>query len=146
MITNYKDVLEKDGILAQLPVGFSMYPMLRQHVDTVVIERIKEKPKKNDVVFYLKDNGKYVLHRIIKIKNGEYIIRGDNCYYTEYDITDKHILGILTGFYRGDKYINCKSNKKYKLYVFFRTKSYPIRKGFVSVRSFLSKIKHKIFK
>lgn len=144
--TDYRAILEKDGVLAQLPVGFSMYPMLRQNYDTVIIERIKEKPQENDVVFYHRDDGKYVLHRVIKVKKDGYVIRGDNCYFNEYDITDKHIIGILKGFYRGEKYVDCKSNKKYKAYVFFNRYTYYLRYLLHSVRLFLSKIKHKIIK
>ena len=96
--TNYKELLEKDGTLVQFPIGYSMLPMLRQKRDTVVIKRINRKPKENDVVLYLRDDGKYVLHRIIKVKNDGYVIRGDNCYYHEYDITDKHIIGIVATF------------------------------------------------
>ncbi len=144
--TDYRAILEKDGVLAQLPVGFSMYPMLRQNYDTVIIEKIKEKPKENDVVFYHRDDGKYVLHRIIKVKNDGYVIRGDNCFFNEYDITDKHIIGILKGFYRGEKYVDCKLNKRYKAYVFFNRSTYFLRYLLHSVRLLLSKIKHKIIK
>ncbi|MBR5314842.1 MAG: S24/S26 family peptidase [Clostridia bacterium] len=144
--TDYREILEKDGVLAQLPVGFSMYPMLRQKHDTVVIEKINEKPKENDVVFYQKDNGKYVLHRVIKVEKEGYIIRGDNCFFNEYDIKDRHILGILKGFYRGEKYVDCQTNKKYKIYVFFNRSSYYVRYFLHSVRSLLSKIKRKIIK
>ena len=115
---DYKTVLEQDGILAQLPLGTSMLPMLKQKRDTVIIEKIKRKPKVNDVVLYQRKNKDYVLHRIIKIKNDSYVIRGDNCFYNEYDITEKDILGILSGFYKDEKYIDCSKNIFYKFYVF----------------------------
>lgn len=143
---NYKEILEKDGVLAQFPTGFSMYPMLRQKLDTVIIKKITEQPKVNDVVLYLRDNGKYVLHRIIKVKKDGYIIRGDNCYFNEYDIKDRHIIGILEGFYRGDKYIDCKTNKAYKTYVILLRGTYYFRKSYHFLRNFLSKIKHSIYK
>ena len=114
-MTNYKEILDKDGYIAQFPTGFSMFPMLRQGIDTVVIKRIDRKPRENDVVFYLLDNCKYILHRVIKVQEKGYIIRGDNCYFNEYNVLDRHIIGILEGFYRGDDYIDCKTNKKYKL-------------------------------
>ena len=143
---SYKDILNEYGVLAQYPTGYSMYPMLRQNIDTVVIKKIKDKPKENDVVFYLRDNGKYVLHRIIKVKKDGYVIRGDNCFFNEYDIKDRHIIGILEGFYRNDKYIDCKTNKKYKAYVYFYRGTYYIRKFYSRFRSLLSKIKHNIIK
>lgn len=144
--TDYRTILENDGVLAQIPVGFSMFPMLRQKKDTVVIEKLTASPTENDVVFYQRDNGKYVLHRIIKVKENGYIIRGDNCFFNEYDVEDRHIIGILKGFYRGEKYIDCKSNFGYKLYVFFNRSTFYIRYALHSVRLILSKIKHKIIK
>lgn len=145
-LTDYKSILEKDGVLAQHPVGFSMYPMLRQNYDTVIIKKIDKKPCQNDVVFYQKDDGKYVLHRVIKVKKNGYVIRGDNCFFNEYDVKDRHILGILEGFYRGEKYIDCNKNVGYKFYVFFYRRTYYIRYAWRSVLRFLSKIKRKIFK
>ena len=144
--TNYKELLEKDGTLVQFPIGYSMLPMLRQKRDTVVIKRINRKPKKNDVVLYLRDDGRYILHRIIKVKNNGYIIRGDNCYFNEYDITDKHIIGILEGFYKDDEYIDCSSNTRYKIYVFFRRYTYYPRKLSHCLHILLSKIKHTLIK
>ena len=144
--TDYKAILERDGVLAQLPLGFSMYPMLRQKQDTVVIEKIKEKPKPNDVVLYLRDNGKYVLHRVVKVKDDGYVIRGDNCYFNEYDVKDRHIIGLLVGFYRNDKYVDCKTDRKYKLYVFVNRRTYYVRFLFFKIRRLLSKIKHSIIK
>lgn len=145
-MTNYKEILDKDGYIAQFPTGFSMFPMLRQGIDTVVIKKIDRKPRENDVVFYLLDNGKYILHRVIKVQEKGYIIRGDNCYFNEYNVQDRHIIGILEGFYRGDDYIDCKTNKKYKFYVFWRRRTYYVRLAIYKVRCFLSKVKHLIFK
>ena len=145
-MTNYKEILDKDGYIAQFPTGFSMFPTLRQGIDTVVIKKIDRKPRENDVVFYLLDNGKYILHRVIKVQEKGYIIRGDNCYFNEYNVQDRHIIGILEGFYRGDDYIDCKTNKKYKFYVFWRRRTYYVRLAIYKVRCFLSKVKHLIFK
>ncbi len=144
--TDFRTILEKEGVLLQLPVGKSMYPMLNQRVDTLCIEKITQPLKENDVVLYQRDNGKYVLHRIIKTKKDGYVIRGDNCIYNEYDIKDRHIFGILTSFYRKDKYIDCKKNKVYLFYVHFWRATYYIRASFMYIRMILAKLKHKIFK
>ncbi len=146
--TNYEEILDRDGVLVQYTVGVSMLPMLKQHRDTVVIKKLLEKPKVNDVIFYKRDNGKYILHRIIKVTKDGYIIRGDNCYKNEYDITDKHILGVLTEFYKKEKHIDCKTNKSYKFYVVFWRATYYLRFVLRHVHILLSKIKkavHDIF-
>lgn len=143
-ITNYREVIEKEGFLVLLPVGVSMLPMLRQNKDTVVIKKLSERPCENDVVLFSRSNGRYVLHRVIKVKENGYVIRGDNCLRNEYTVKDENILGILEGFYKNEKYIDCKTNKRYLFYVkFWRAIYYP-RTLYMLARIALSKIYHSI--
>ena len=81
--------------------GFSMRPMLRDRKDLVVIQKINKPLQINDVPVYTIPSGKIIMHRIIKIKDGKYIIRGDNLLQKEYNITDDMIMGVLKGFYHG---------------------------------------------
>ena len=85
--------------------GISMLPMLEQKRDTVVLSAIKEKPVKYDVVLYKVGNS-YVLHRIIGVKNGYYVICGDNCIKKGIVQSDK-IIAKAIGFYKNGKYIPC---------------------------------------
>ena len=41
-------------------------------------------------------SGRYVLYRILKVRENDYVICGDNRYRKEYGITDQHINGVLT--------------------------------------------------
>ena len=68
-----EDILLKKGYLVTMPSGSSMLPLIRPDRDTVVIKR--RIPKKYDVVLYKRDNGKYILHRVLKIKDKEYALR-----------------------------------------------------------------------
>lgn len=144
--TDYRKLIEKDGVIAQLTVGMSMHPMLVQRRDTVIIKKITSPLKENDVVLYQKKSGKYILHRIIKVKGNEYIIRGDNCFFNEKGITDDTIIGVLEGFYKKDKYVDCNKSVGYKIYIQLNRRTYYIRKAIFKTRLFLSKIKHKLFK
>lgn len=141
------EALKEKEEVSVLTFGASMRPMLRQHKDIVVIKRPSREFKKGDVVAYPGANNTYTLHRIVRIKNGEFIIRGDNNYFTEFNITKDDIVGVLKEFYRGGKYINCSSNVKYKMYTKYIILSYPLRYFWKKIiRPFLAKIKHKIFK
>ncbi len=146
--TNLEETLAKDGVVIHHIAGVSMLPLLRQKIDTVVIEKKGDVLKENDVVFYKRDSGKFVLHRLLKIKENGYVIRGDNCYINEYDIKDRHILGVLKEIYRGDKRIDCKTSKGYKAYVYFWRYTYYVRKVWrffwVPTRRLLGKIKRSI--
>ena len=75
-----------------------MFPMLRNKKDTVIIKPLTGKLKKYDITLYRKRN-LYVLHRIVKVTPGGYIICGDNFINLETDITDEQIIGKMEGFY-----------------------------------------------
>ncbi len=111
--------------------GTSMYPLLKSGKDRVVIAPVDRALKKNDVPLYKVDNGKLVLHRIIRVKADGYVIRGDNLYRNEYNVTNEKIVGLLKGVYKGDKLYNCNTDFRYKLYVCFIRASYPLRYVFV---------------
>lgn len=82
--------------------GFSMVPLIRQDKDLTIIKKITGDLHKYDIILYRRGQ-KLILHRIVKIKNGKYIIAGDNCANKEYDITDKNIIGILSSIERNAK-------------------------------------------
>ena len=139
-------VLNETGEASSLTRGCSMRPMLREHKDIVTLKCPDRKLKKGDVVAYPSKDSNFTLHRIVAIKKGAYIIRGDNNYFTEYGITDNDIVGILKCFYRDGKYIDCETNKKYKLYSFYICNSYHLRYIWIkAILPILVKIKHFLF-
>ena len=135
-----KDVLESGGEFTFCPHGVSMLPLIRQGQDYVVLVKSSDF-KAGDVVFYLRDNGQFVLHRIVKIKNDEYVMCGDNQFVLEKGITDKHILAKMKAVIRDGKTID-ESVPEYVKYV----KKLPYIRFKKRVRNKLSAIKNKIFK
>ena len=139
--SDYRTVINEKGFLVSTIVGISMYPLLRQRKDSVHIVKINKTLKKNDVILYQGDSGQYVLHRIIKIKNGNYIICGDNQWQKEYGITDEHIIGLMIGYYRKEKYHTVNSFG-FKIYTFIIRLTRPIRR----LRDYIKRVLRKIFK
>ena len=135
-----KEVIESGGEFTFKPNGISMMPLIRQGVDEVVLVS-PSNIKLGDAVFYQRDNGQFVLHRIVKIKNGEYVMCGDNQFDLEYGITDKHILAKMKCVIRDGQVID-ESNKKYRKYV----KGLPMRRFKKRTHNFLGRVKRKIFK
>lgn len=112
-----ENLLSEYGQILEVPVGISMWPMLKNREDQILIKSVSFPLHVNDVVLFKRENGQYVLHRIIKIRHNDYVIRGDNCLDNEYGITDNQIIGVLQGFYKGDHYIDCYKSLAYKVYV-----------------------------
>ena len=145
-LNNAAKVLQESGQMAALTSGRSMRPMLKEHRDVVVIEQVKNGLEKGDVVLYSNGQGGFILHRIVKIKKEALVIRGDNNYFTEYNVKTSDIVGVLKEFYREGKYIDCATDKGYRLYTFYILHSYCLR--YVWVKFCippLVKVKHLIF-
>ena len=122
----FEEILNRDGRLIYSSVGDSMLPMIRQGRDLLVIEKPSGRLKRYDIPLYKRDNGRYVLHRILKVRDKDYAICGDNRYRCEYGITDKHIIGVLMAVIR-DGVEKPLKGWRYGLYVFFWCRLFPVR-------------------
>ena len=94
-----EDVLAQDGVWVSTTVGISMWPMLRNRRDTIVVRPCKSQLQKYDVALYRRGDA-YVLHRVIGVKESNYRILGDNC--RDNSMRDTHTIQPLS---------NCKANK-----------------------------------
>lgn len=141
-----KEIAEK-GRLTYTGKGVSMWPLIRQKKDLVVIERPKGRLKKYDVALYKtnKKSNRYTLHRIIGVTENGYVCRGDNCMKKEYGITEEMIIGVMTELYRSGKKISLDS-AGYKAYVVTNRLLFPVRFCFYTIVRLLRKIKRTIIK
>ena len=122
--TNIPQYLAEHGELTYRIVGVSMNPLLRQDRDLITVLRTDLAKKdetgrfhNHDVVLYKRhSDGAYVLHRIVEVREKDYVILGDNCVKREYGITDEDILGVMTSFVRDGKTVQV-TNPLYKAYV-----------------------------
>lgn len=146
MSIKIEELLLQECLILEVPTGFSMWPMLKNKTDQIVISSISAPLKIHDVILYKRTNGQYVLHRIIKINKKGYVIRGDNCINSEYDISDEQIFGILQGFYKRDRYIDCENSFLYKFYVLFWRLTFVPRVGIMQVLKLKNYIKNRNIK
>lgn len=111
-----KETLDENGEVSFVSSGVSMLPTIRDRKDTVTLVKPQGKLKKGDVPFYLRDNGQYILHRVIYVNGDTYVMRGDNQWVNEYNIRQEQIIGVLKSIERNGKTYNVES-KSYKAYV-----------------------------
>lgn len=123
-MSTFEEILEKDGRLVNKTRGISMEPMLRQNRDIVVIGAKTDRLKPYDVAFY-KRGRNYVLHRVIKVEDWGYLIRGDNTYSLE-RVPEAAVLGVLTHFSRKGKEYSVE-DPAYQRYARIWHKIYPVR-------------------
>lgn len=138
-IDKIEDAINRGNFVIH-PHGVSMWPMIRNGIDSVVVNPVEGRLNKYDLPVYLDNKGRYVVHRIIDVTEKGYIICGDGLFEKEYDITDKNILGIVTGFFRKEKYISC-DNRKYLRYVHFWVDNFYLRKPTIKLARKLRRAK-----
>lgn len=99
------------------PRGISMLPMLRQGIDSVILSPLPRKLRKYDLPLYQRDDGHYILHRIVEA--GEtYTCIGDNQFVLEYGVRHDQMIALVTAFTRGDREIPVTA-LSYRLYCRF---------------------------
>ena len=140
----YEEYLEQYGKLVYTNVGISMLPLMREGKDLFYVEKKgQERCRKYDVVLYRRPPASYVLHRIIAVREQDYVIRGDNSVHKEYGITDADIIGVMTGFVRGEsKRVHSTAEIPYQLYSRFWVAIAPLRITWKRVKGKLKGMRH----
>ena len=77
-----EEMLRRDGFLVYKTRGVSMRPLLKENRDLVTIRPFDGRLKKYDVPLYRRRGNRYTLHRIIAVRENDYVIRGDNTAFT----------------------------------------------------------------
>ena len=115
----------QSGVYASVTKGSSMRPLFKTNRDVVILKRCDAEPKKYDVVLYKDGTGKYILHRIVRVSDKCFVIRGDNTFINE-RVSKNCILAVLTEFNRkGKKHL--VTDRGYRLYSRIWNLIYPIR-------------------
>lgn len=101
-----RELTEDGKVVNMLIAGSSMSPFLAHRRDYIYFEKPKRILKKGDMVFYQRDNGQFVMHRICKDnKDGTYNIVGDAQTQIERGIRKNQIFALITSVKRKDKMI-----------------------------------------
>lgn len=107
------------------PRGVSMLPLLRQGYDSVTMSPAPKKLCKYDIPLYQRDDGHYVLHRIVRV--GEtYTCCGDNQFAYETGIRRDQVIAVVSAVHRGAKTYKV-TDLSYQLYCRIWHLSRPIR-------------------
>lgn len=96
------------------PHGTSMLPLLKDGRDQVILSPLPDKLKKYDLPLYQRENGQYVLHRIVKVRD-DYTCMGDNQFVPEKEIRHDQMIAVVTHFVRKGKEYPTESFR-YKAY------------------------------
>ena len=131
------------GIAPLRVVGCSMSPTFESNRDTVYLQKVQTPLRKGDVILYRRKSRQYVLHRIVRIRNGGLILSGDNQYEPE-AVDLQQVIARVEGFQRKGKDYSV-THPIYRSWVWLWVSLYPIRRPLIALRRCLGRIR-RIFK
>ena len=85
--------------------GNSMSPFMVHQRDRICFKKPDRPLKKGDMVFYQRDNGQFIMHRILKVTEEGYDIAGDAQIDIERGVRGDQIFAIVTKVCRKGKWI-----------------------------------------
>ena len=124
--------------------GGSMMPMLYGGRDSVCLQPVSRPLQKGDVILYRRDNGAYVLHRILKVRGESLTLCGDNQCRTE-AVRQTQVLAVVTAFTRKGKQWTVQQ-KGYRRYVTLWVAMHPLRWLYIGPRRLLGKLRAAILR
>ena len=101
-----RKILKEGGTFPFYPRGTSMSPFILAERDMVVLSSLPDRLKKYQIVLYKRDNGAFVLHRIIRINGSCCTMRGDNQFLSEPGIRRDQMIGIVSKIFCNDQPVN----------------------------------------
>lgn len=119
----YQEIIDTYEECIFSPVGNSMLPLIQEGLDTVQLIKVSRKLKKNDVILYLRADGRYVLHRIVRVHKNGFDLLGDNQVAIERNVQQSQVIALLVGIYKKEKYLPTTSF----LYRFYVKKQFWVR-------------------
>ena len=115
--------------------GISMRPLLEPKRDMVELSALPDKLKKYDLPLYQREDGQYVMHRIVKVDEA-YGCMGDRQFELEYPVRHDQIIAVVTAFVRKGKRYSVE-DWRYKLYCRIWAVTRPVRWLFRSGKAWL---------
>ena len=96
-------LLDETSAVPLVISGSSMTPFLVPGRDVVYLSKVKESLTRGDMVLYRRDNGRYILHRIVCVDADSYTMLGDAQTVPEPGIRRDQILAVVTAVRRKGK-------------------------------------------
>ena len=100
-----RELVKEGKEVSMLIAGSSMAPFLVHQRDYIYFKKPERNLRKGDMVFFERNNGQYVMHRIWKVKPDGYYIVGDAQTEIEGPVREEQIFAIITKVKRKDQWI-----------------------------------------
>jgi hypothetical protein len=121
--------------------GVSMRPFLESGRDKVLLAPPAE-VRVGDVVLALTDEGRYVLHRVVRVgPEGDCTLWGDGNVRGREHCAARDVIGVAQGFWRGARYDAC-SDRRWRWYSWWWMRLAPLRRYLLFAYRLWLKLQH----
>ncbi|MCI5950693.1 MAG: S24/S26 family peptidase [Anaerostipes sp.] len=104
-VSMLRELTEQGKEVSMLISGSSMVPFLIHRRDYIYFKKPNRSLRRGDMVFYQRDNGQFVMHRIWKKKSDGYYMIGDAQTEIEGPLREDQIFALITKVQRKGKWI-----------------------------------------
>ena len=111
-----EEILAGGGEFRMYPKGTSMLPLIVQGRDSVTLVKPDGRLFEDDIAFYKRKDGSFILHRVMSVEPDSYTMCGDNQLVLEPGIRDEQIIGVVSSLFVKGKKISI-TNKRYRRYI-----------------------------
>ena len=143
LIKTMRKVTATGGTFPLRVMGYSMNPTLGNARDIVwLVSPAERPPKKGEIVFFVRPDGRGVLHRLIRVlPDGNFLINGDAQSWTE-TIRPEQVIAVVSRFRRKNRPISC-DGQFYRMYVGIWELLRPVRPAICGVMRLIGRIRKK---
>ena len=104
-VTVLRELCEQGKEVSIIVSGDSMSPFLRNERDSILFKKPDRELRRGDMVFYQRESGQYIMHRIWKIKPEGYYMVGDSQREIEGPLKREQIFALIIKAQRKGKWI-----------------------------------------
>lgn len=137
-----KLLVEAGDTVSMRIVGSSMSPFLIHNRDIIFFKAPDRKLRRGDMVFFQRDSGQYVMHRIYAVKPEGYYIIGDAQTEIEGPVRPEQIFALIIKVKRKDKWLE-PGDFWWDFFEKIWSRSIPLRKVFMKLYGLVSKIRRR---
>ena len=122
-----KEMVEQGLEVSMTIVGTSMEPFLLHNRDKIYFQKPDGAIKKGDMVFFQRETGAYVMHRVMKKRKQQYYMAGDHQTFLEGPIEKNQIFAKVVSVERAGVWLT-EEDKLWKFYAVWWRRLFWVRK------------------
>ena len=139
--------LSKEGVAPPVTIpleGSSMQPLIRRGIDPVTIVPLQRPLKNGDVILFTTNPGRFVVHRVWKLKDGYVCPLGDNCRNPDGWFPEANVLGQAVSYVRNGRRYRLDTQSA-RIWGRIWMCLFPVRRVYYCARALAGKCYRKFF-